>query len=266
MVARFTLEHFRQAARAALAVALISLGSVPNRLPSSFGHHADRTSALTGAQTPSSSGRLVGKVSYEGTPKKYKPIEMVNEPSCAKLYATPLLPEGSITGPNNSLQNVVVFISEGAADEKDANPQPVQLAQRGCRYVPHILASISNQEVIVKNEDPVTHSIHLLAQANRESNQSQPPGTPPFALHLAQPEFIRVKCDIHPWMRSILAVFKNSHYAVTDSNGAFALPNLPSGGYTVTAWHETYGTQSKEITVSPGESKDLNFVFKVTPY
>jgi hypothetical protein len=41
---------------------------------------------------------------------------------------------------------------------------------------------------------------------------------------------------------------------------------LPPGKYTVTAWHETYGTQSKEITVSPGESEELNFVFKVAPY
>lgn len=263
MVAKFILGP---AARAALVVGFISLVSVPNRLFPSFRHHADGVTVATATRTPSSSGTITGRVSYEGSPKKYKPIEMVNEPSCAKLYATPPLPEGSITGPNSSLQNVIVFISDGAPEEKDANPQPVLLTQRGCRYLPHILVAISNQEVWVKNEDPVTHSIHFLAQANRESNRSQPPGTPPFALRFARPEFIPVKCDIHPWMRSILAVFKNSHYAVTDSNGAFALPNLPPGKYTVTAWHETYGTQSKEITVSPGESEELNFVFKVAPY
>jgi hypothetical protein len=262
MVAKFTL---RPAARAALVVGFISLGSVPSRSLSSLRHHADRVSAFTAAHTPSS-GTIAGRVTYEGTPKKPKPIEMANEPSCARLYATPLLPEDSITGPNSSLPNVIVFISEGAPEEKDANPQPVQLTQHGCRYLPHILVAISNQEVWVKNEDPVTHSIHFLTQTNRESNRSQPPGTPPLSLRFARPEFIRVKCDIHPWMHSILAVFKNSHYAVTDSKGVFALPNLPPGHYTVTAWHEAYGTQSKEITVSPGESQDLNFVFKVTPY
>jgi hypothetical protein len=34
---------------------------------------------------------------------------------------------------------------------------------------------------------------------------------------------------------------------------------------TVTAWHETYGAQSKEITVSAGESLSLDFSFTAKP-
>ena len=262
MVAKFILGP---PARGALVVGFISLVSVPDRLFPSFRHHADGVTAATATRTPFSSETITGRVSYEGSPKKYKPIEMVNEPSCAKLYATPPLPEGSITGPNNSLQNVIVFISDGAPEEKFTGPV-VQIKQRGCRYTPHVVAVHTNQEVWVQNDDSVTHSVHPMAHVNQEWNRSQPPGTPPVVMHFSHPEFIRVKCDIHPWMHSILAVFKNSHYAVTDSKGVFALPNLPPGKYTVTAWHEAYGTQSKEITVSPGESQDLNFVFKVTPY
>ena len=262
MVAKFTL---RPAVRAALAVGFLSLGPVPGRSLSSLTNHADRVTGFTAARTPSSSGTIAGRVTYEGTPKKSKPIEMVNEPNCAKFYASPPLPEGSITGFNNSLQNVIVFISDGAPEEKFTGPV-VQIKQRGCRYTPHVVAVHTNQEVWVQNDDSVTHSVHPMAHVNQEWNRSQPPGTPPVVMHFSHPEFIRVKCDIHPWMHSILAVFKNSHYAVTDSKGVFALPNLPPGHYTVTAWHEAYGTQSKEITVSPGESQDLNFVFKVTPY
>jgi hypothetical protein len=36
-----------------------------------------------------------------------------------------------------------------------------------------------------------------------------------------------VKCELHSWMRGVLADFKNSHHTVTGSNGAFTLPNLP---------------------------------------
>jgi hypothetical protein len=34
----------------------------------------------------------------------------------------------------------------------------------------------------------------------------------------------------------------------------------------VTAFHEMYGEQSQEVTVSGAETKTVNFVFKATPY
>jgi plastocyanin len=204
-------------------------------------------------------------VIYEGTPKKLRPIDMSAEPKCAKFYSTPPLPEVSLTGSDNSLQNVIVYVSAGAPDENFTGPV-VHLNQRGCRYAPHVLAVQANQEVWVQNDDTVTHSVHPMAHFNAEWNRSQPPGTPPVVIRYGQPEFIRVKCELHPWMRGVLAVFKNSHHAITDGTGAFTLAELPPGKYTITAWHEVYGTQSKEVTIAPGQNTDLNFVFKVTPY
>jgi hypothetical protein len=59
---------------------------------------------------------------------------------------------------------------------------------------------------------------------------------------------------------------KNSHYAITQGEGGFTLPNLPPGKYTITAWHESYGDQSQEVTISGNETKIANFVFKAKPY
>lgn len=217
------------------------------------------------APDPSAPGTVTGRVTYSGTPKKLKPIDMSREPNCAKFYTGPVPSDVNITGPDNSLQNVIVYISAGAPDENFTGPV-VQIKQRGCRYAPHVVAIQTNQEVWVQNDDSVTHSVHPMAHVNQEWNRSQPPGTPPVVMHFSQPEFIRVRCELHPWMNGVLGVFKNSHHAVTDSNGAFTLPNLPPGKYTITAWHETYGTQTAEVVVGPGESKDLNFTFKVLPY
>jgi len=229
-------------------------------------HPTPSTPFITIIADSHSTGELTGKVTYEGTPKKFKPIDMSAEPNCAKFYNTPPLPEAIVTGPGNALQSVVVYISEGAPDEKPSAEPVVQLTQRGCRYSPHVVTAETGQEVWVKNDDSVTHSVHPLSHANPEWNRSQPPGTPPVVIRYSQPEFIHVKCELHPWMRGVLAVFKNSHHAVTDANGGFTLPDLPPGKYTVTAWHETYGTQSKQIVVAAGESQPVNFTFKVTPY
>ena len=212
-----------------------------------------------------SGGSIVGQVTYEGTPAKQRPIDMSKEPSCAQQYATLPSTETVVTGPDNALGNVVVYISAGAPDE----PAPSQAAvftQKGCRYTPHVLPLLVNQELTVVNADQTSHNIHPLAKINREWNKSQPPGTPPIVTKYDKPEFVPVKCNVHAWMHATFAVLKNSHFAVTGEDGAFELPNLPPGTYTITAWHESYGDQTQELTITGSETKTVNFVFKARPY
>jgi hypothetical protein len=210
-------------------------------------------------------GTVSGKVTYEGTPAKQKAIDMSKEPSCAKEHATPITTETVVTGPGNSLANVVVYISAGAPDEA-APSQSANFTQKGCQYIPHVLAFQVNQELKISNDDQTSHNIHPLAKINREWNKSQPPGTPPITDKYDKMEMIPVKCNVHPWMHGTFAVLKNSHYAISGEDGGFKLPNLAPGKYTVTAWHESYGEQTQEVTISGSETKAVNFSFKAKPY
>ena len=211
-------------------------------------------------------GAISGKVTLSGNPPKSKPLDLSKEPDCVKMHASnPLFPEHVVTGPGNSLRNVVVYISAGATDNSPAPSTPVLYDQQGCHYTTHVLAFRVGQEVRISNSDPFAHNIHPLAKVNREWNKMQPPGTPPFSYAYDQEEFIHIKCNIHPWMDGYFVVMKTSHFAVTDEDGRFVLPDLPPGHYVVTAWHEAYGTQSKEITVSGGESLSLDFTFTAKP-
>ena len=216
--------------------------------------------------TAAPDGAVTGKVTYTGTPAKPKPIDMAKEPSCAKQYTTPPMTENVVAGPGNTLEYVVVYISAGAPDESSAPSTAVTFDQKGCHYTPHVLAFQVNQELKVTNSDQTSHNIHPLAKINREWNKSQPPGTPSISEKYDKPEFISVKCNIHPWMHGWFAVVKTSHYAVSDGSGEFKLPNLPPGKYTLTAWHESYGTQTQEVTISGNETKSANFVFTAKPY
>jgi hypothetical protein len=213
---------------------------------------------------PDARGEIKGTVTYEGTLPKYKPLNMINEPTCAKHYTTPVFPENVVAGPNDGLSNVVVYISAGG-EEGPAATQPAMLKQRGCRYIPHVLAIETNQEIWVQNDDSVAHTVHPMARINTELNRSQPPGTPPMVIKYDKPEIIRVKCELHPWMRGVFVVLKNPHYSVSDESGGFTLPDLPPGKYTIKAWHEQFGEQSQVVTIGGGETKELKFVFKVTP-
>jgi hypothetical protein len=222
-------------------------------------------SAVAIAGPKPAGGTVSGKVTYEGTPAKMKPIDMSKEPTCAKQHTTPVMTENVTTGPDSSLQYVVVYISAGAPDDPAPSTAAV-FTQKGCRYIPHVLAFQVNQELKIQTEDQTSHNIHPLPKLNREWNKSQPPGTPPISEKYDKAEIFPVKCNVHPWMHGTFAVMKNSHFAVTGDGGTFTLANLPPGKYTITAWHESYGDQSQEVTIAGSEAKPVNFVFKAKPY
>ena len=58
--------------------------------------------AVTVTAAGPGSGTITGKITYEGTPAKQKPIDMSKEPSCAAKHPTPITTETVVTGPGNS--------------------------------------------------------------------------------------------------------------------------------------------------------------------
>jgi plastocyanin len=173
--------------------------------------------------------------------------------------------ENVATGPGNTLEYVVVYISAGDTP----GPAPMELArydQKGCQYLPHVLPMQAGQVLQIFNDDQTSHNIHPLAKVNPEWNKSQPAGSAPIDTKYDKPEFIPVKCNIHPWMHGYFVVLNTSHYAVTGQDGSFSLKGLPAGKYTVSAWQEQYGAQTEEVTIGTGENKVVNFTFKALPY
>ncbi|MGH7499506.1 MAG: carboxypeptidase regulatory-like domain-containing protein [Gemmatimonadales bacterium] len=212
-----------------------------------------------------SPGTIDGTVTFTGTPPKMRPIDMAKEPSCAKQHATPVMTENVVTGPGNTVEWVVVYVSGG--DQASTAPaEAVRYDQKGCEYLPHVAALQVGQALEIYNNDQTSHNIHPLARVNPEWNKSQPPGAPPIKTSYDKPEFIAVKCNVHPWMHGYFAVLSTSHFALTGNDGKFSLKGLPPGKYTVTAWHERFGTQSQEVTVAEGKAATADFVFKALPY
>jgi hypothetical protein len=129
-------------------------------------------------------------------------------------------------------------------------------------YEPHVMAVRANQPLEVVNADATSHNIHPQPANNREWNKAEPPGTKMEESFAREEVAIPVKCNLHPWMKSYIAVFKHPFFAVTGKDGSFDLSNLPPGTYTIKAWHEKLGTSTQTVTIGGTEQKEISFVFK----
>jgi plastocyanin len=220
----------------------------------------------SGAATKPDSGSgasVVGKVKFQGTLPQPARVSMSADPSCAKLHPAPAMGQDFVAGSDNSLGNVIVFISDGLQNRTfDVPTEEVTFEQKGCIYEPHVVALRANQKLKMVNSDNTTHNIHPLPANNREWNKAEPAGMTMEESFPREEIAIPVKCNVHPWMKSYIAVFKHPYFAVTGKDGGFQLPNLPPGEYTVEAWHEKLGTMTQKITVAAGESKTVDFTFK----
>jgi len=225
------------------------------------------TAVLTHGPKVNAAGesKITGTIKLNGTPPHQKPIDMSKEPSCQQQHTGhPITTENVVVGPNGGLANVVLYISEGLnpAAASQLPSKPAEINQKGCQYIPHVVALDVNQDMKVVNSDQTSHNIHPLPAKNSQWNKSQPPNTPPFDAKFGTEEVaIPVKCNIHPWMHGYIAVVKGP-YAVSNDSGTYTIESVPPGNYTITAWQEEYGAQTQKVTVAAGKSATADFTFK----
>jgi plastocyanin len=209
-------------------------------------------------------GSIIGKVTFAGKRPAAKRIDISEDEECVKLNKGGMYDQSIVVNRDGSLGNVFVYVKAGLKGETGSIPTaPVVLDQKGCQFSPRVLAIRTKQTLNVTNSDPVTHNVHPVAQKNREWNQSQAPGDPPIERRFGYPEvLVRVKCNIHNWMRSWLAVMDHPYYAISKPDGSFEIANIPPGDYTIEAWQEALGTQEQQVHVDPAGKATMAFQFK----
>ncbi len=206
---------------------------------------------------------VTGKVTLKGEAPPPKKLNMALDQHCAKHEAA--YSEDFVVGKSGELANVVIWVKEGLEEGKEyAVPaEPVKVTQQGCVYRPHVNALMVGQTLLVENGDDTMHNVHGMPRINGEFNvvQGQKGAANKFVLRAAEEQFI-LKCDVHPWMKAWIYVFPHPYFAVSKTDGTFALPALPPGEYVISARHERAGVQEQKITVEAGKKVELAFVFE----
>jgi len=213
---------------------------------------------IAAALQVATAGNITGKVTLKGTPPAEKEIAAVKEDvNCGKLHTAPVKTRFYVAGAGGELADTVIVLKGPSLAGKSAGASaaPLVVDQKGCEYIPYVGAVQTGQKITVKNSDPVLHNVHTTptVAGNKEDNKAQMAGAADLTFEFAKEEnFLRFKCDVHPWMFSYITVVDHPYFAVTGKDGAFTIKDVPPGKYTIVAMHRkaapTGSEQQVEVT------------------
>jgi plastocyanin len=224
--------------------------------------------ALT-ANAVLAAGQLKATVKKDGERPKRTVVQMDADPNCVKANtgddgkAKKVGSQEAVVSKDGQVMNAVVYVKDGLGDATFPVPEKqVEIDQQGCMYHPHVLSVQVDQTIIVRNSDDTLHNIHSFAEKQRAFNFAQPQKGMTREVTFKQPEFVKVKCDVHPWMSAYVAVFTHPFHTVTDKDGVGSIADLPPGEYTIGVWHEEFGEKEQKVTIAEGQTAEIEFSYE----
>lgn len=232
----------------------------PTPAPTPEPNTAPTTAPVAAKASESLVANIKGVISFEGVVPARKKLVLPN--GCNQKtdgLANDILIK------NGKLQNVLIRVTKGLEGKtfSEIPTEVAQLDQRGCQYHPRLLAVRVGQKVDFINSDPIFHNIRSITTVNKNFNLPMPKKDQRISMTFDKPEiFMQSKCSVHPWMGAHIAVMDHPYFAVSDEQGHFEIKNLPAGTYTIEAWHEVFGVETKEIKIENEKEMSLDFSFK----
>ena len=187
-------------------------------------------------------GTISGTVRLKGAPRFVEIKVLQDHARCGNTKTSPAL----VLGKDNVVANAVISL-EGISSGKKFSATEPELDQVNCEYVPHVSLVKAGAKYKIVNSDPILHNVH-----SYDMGKTDPVGRPETDFNVALPvagmkrEMTldnsgthQTLCDAgHPWMNGYVIVMEHPYFAVTNSDGAFTLDNVPPGTYKIKMWHE----------------------------
>lgn len=215
---------------------------------------------LSGA-APLSAHTVSGKISVSPPFPEAKVIQITDKhkKTCGDITESQRLKISK----EGDLKNALVYL-EGDLEVSSGSQGPLEakvIDQLNCHYDPHMILLQPNQELRVKNSDPMDHDVRAFDGAEMLFRFEIDYKGKPVNQHFEKPGIYLLRCGLHPWMHAYVVQAAHPFYALTDESGNFSLEAVPEGKYRLKIWHEFLG--QKEIPLEVSQSKEgLRFIFE----
>ncbi len=148
---------------------------------------------------------------------------------------------------------VVVWLEPVSGSYRRLPSHHARMVQKDKTFTPHVIAIPVGGSVDFPNFDPIFHNAFSNYNGQLFDVGLYPPGSS-RSVRFTRPGIVRVFCNIHANMSAIVAVLDTPWFTVTGKNGAFTIPDVPPGEYTVNYFHEralraTLNALTRRVTV-----------------
>ena len=213
--------------------------------------------AIAADRLAQATARLSGRISVAGsyaTPKALPVFK--NRAFCGPQVANETL----LIAGDGGLKNAVAILR--AIDRPLAvNSSQLILDNQRCAFAPHVQVATVGSELLLKNSDPILHTVH--ARLGRETLFNV--GLPKWRTvtkRLDRAGVVRIDCDVlHTWMSAAIVVTDSQYFAVSDERGLFFIEGLPAGLYDMEVWHERLGTRKLGLRVNDAGALTVDVIY-----
>jgi plastocyanin len=208
------------------------------------------------ASLPAAAARLEGVVTYDGPLPA--PVPVAEAATVRQLV--------EVNRETGGLKDVVVWL-EGVpapAQTEPATRKPaVVMDQRNFFFIPHVLSIDAGQEVEFRSSDVANHGVTAASsEPSNCFNVSLALGESYKHRFVTSAHPVAIGCPVHVSMAAWVYVFGHPYHAVTDDQGRFRLPPVPSGQYTLQVRHPDGGMRSQRpVPAQAGETVHLRIEY-----
>jgi plastocyanin len=119
---------------------------------------------------PAQTGTVTGTVRVDGPVPPGTVLHLAGDPACTALGYSEIT-AGDVLVSDGRVQNAFVYVARGLEGRLFERPKEVvRIDQRGCVFMPRIVAAESGQAIEFVNSDPTLHNVHIVAERSKGMN------------------------------------------------------------------------------------------------
>ena len=162
--------------------------------------------------------------------------------------------------PRGAVSDAVLWFERvpASADSAIAPPPRPKLAQKDQCFIPRVVSVSAGGTVDFPNQDPIYHNVFSVSTVRRFDLGKYPRGHS-RSVTFQKAGVVNVYCDIHSDMAAFILVAPNRAYTQPGPDGAFALPGVPAGRYTLHVWHPDFGAFEREVELAEDRTLALSY-------
>ena len=163
--------------------------------------------------------------------------------------------KGKVSAQGLKPENIAVYVDAIPGKKFDPPADHASIDQRKMNFAPHVTVVVQGTTVDFINSDAVGHNVYWPSVGGNKKlthNLGTWPKGEKKSFQFNDPGAASLLCNVHPEMSGFIVVAPTPYFAVTDSDGAYEIKDVPPGTYTLKTWSEDGKVTTQSVTVASG--------------